>query len=98
MAVHWGFALIGIFFWLVVLAAVALVVVVVVRLLMGHNRPLSPPGYPAAAGGPQGLPPTAPRETPLDILARRFAAGEISADEYQKARDLLLGGTNPPAS
>ena len=25
----------------------------------------------------------------LDILARRFASGEISAEDYQKARDLL---------
>jgi len=32
-----------------------------------------------------------PRESPLDILARRFAAGEISAEEYEKARDLLKG-------
>ena len=30
--------------------------------------------------------------TPLDILARRFAAGEIDADEYKKSRDLLRGG------
>jgi uncharacterized membrane protein len=33
-----------------------------------------------------------PRETPLEILARRFASGEITAEEYQKARDLLGGG------
>jgi uncharacterized membrane protein len=32
------------------------------------------------------------RETPLEILARRFASGEITAAEYQKARDLLGGG------
>jgi len=32
-----------------------------------------------------------PAETPLDVLARRFAAGEISADEYQKARAVLSG-------
>ena len=31
-------------------------------------------------------------ETPADILARRFASGEITAEEYQKARDLLQGG------
>lgn len=28
-------------------------------------------------------------ESPLDILRRRFAAGEISAEDFQKARDLL---------
>jgi uncharacterized membrane protein len=37
-----------------------------------------------------GLPPVA-GETPLQILDRRFATGEISADDYQKARDLLTG-------
>lgn len=31
-------------------------------------------------------------ETPIDILARRFAMGEISAEEYIRARDLLRGG------
>ena len=29
--------------------------------------------------------------TPLEILDRRFASGELSAEEYQKARDLLQG-------
>jgi uncharacterized membrane protein len=32
------------------------------------------------------------RETPLEILNRRFAAGESTADEYKRARDLLSGG------
>ncbi|HEY2598680.1 MAG TPA: SHOCT domain-containing protein [Candidatus Dormibacteraeota bacterium] len=31
------------------------------------------------------------RETPLQILDRRFAAGEIDAEEYKRARDLLTG-------
>lgn len=35
------------------------------------------------------MPPPSARETPLEILDRRFASGEITADEYQKARDLL---------
>jgi uncharacterized membrane protein len=47
--------------------------------------------------GPPRMPmdqmPTQPgRETPLDILARRFASGEIKAEEYERARDLLGGG------
>ena len=29
------------------------------------------------------------KETPKEILDRRFASGEISADEYQRAKDLL---------
>ena len=98
MAVHWGFGIVAIFFYLVVIAAVVLVVAAAIRVLAGPGRPSAPPGYPVPPGGPPG-PPTMPaRETPLDILARRFASGEISAEEYQKARDLLQGGTNPPAS
>ena len=89
MAAHAGFALIGLFFWLVVLAVVALIVVVVVRMLTGPGRPMPPAGYAAGLVGPQGPPPADPRESPLEILARRFASGEISAEDYQKARDLL---------
>jgi putative membrane protein len=36
------------------------------------------------------------RETPLEILARRFAAGEIDADEFKRSRDLLTGGGRTP--
>lgn len=32
---------------------------------------------------------TPPAESPLDILARRFASGAITAEEYQQARDVL---------
>jgi uncharacterized membrane protein len=39
---------------------------------------------------PPGTPPV--RDTPLEILARRFAAGEITAEEYQSAIDLLERG------
>jgi Short C-terminal domain len=40
---------------------------------------------------PLAVGPAAPaqRETPLDILARRFASGDITADEYEKAKKLL---------
>jgi uncharacterized membrane protein len=38
------------------------------------------------------MPTPAQRETPLEILARRFASGEITAEDYQKARDLLGAG------
>lgn len=34
-----------------------------------------------------------PRETPLEILQRRYASGDIGRDEYeQKRRDLKDGG------
>jgi uncharacterized membrane protein len=32
-------------------------------------------------------------ETPEDILARRFAMGEISAEDFIRVRDLLRGGS-----
>lgn len=43
----------------------------------------------------------APIESPEDILARRFVMGEISAEDFTRARDLLRGGpaaTQPPTS
>lgn len=33
----------------------------------------------------------APREDALEILRARFARGEISREEYEQARDVLLG-------
>jgi len=32
-----------------------------------------------------------PREDALEILRARFARGEISREEYEQARDVLLG-------
>ncbi|MGZ5983268.1 MAG: SHOCT domain-containing protein [Isosphaeraceae bacterium] len=34
-------------------------------------------------------------ESPMDILARRFASGAITAEEYQKARDVLAEAPKP---
>jgi uncharacterized membrane protein len=61
----------------------ALLVLVGVALLVGwafRSRPPSPATHPPAG------------DTPIQILDRRFAAGEITADEYRRARDLLGGG------
>jgi uncharacterized membrane protein len=44
-----------------------------------RSHPISPTANPQA------------RDTPLDILAHRFAAGEIDAEEYKRSRDLLGG-------
>ena len=43
-------------------------------------------------GRPHRLSPTPLGETPRQILDRRFAAGEIDADEYKRSRELLGGG------
>jgi putative membrane protein len=70
------------FVWIIGFLFVAVVVIGVVLLLAAvfRSRPLSP-----ATAPPMG-------ETPLEILDRRFAAGEIGAEEYKRARDLLGGG------
>ena len=59
-------------------------VVAVVAYWVASNQPPDPVTFPAM------------RETPLQILDRRFAAGEVSADDYKKARDLLTGGSPKP--
>jgi uncharacterized membrane protein len=73
---------IQILFWLVVAAGVGLLIVWAITSASRHTLPATP-----APGAP-----TPPRETPLDILARRFASGEITAEEYERGRDLLGGG------
>jgi hypothetical protein len=35
------------------------------------------------------------RETPVETLERRFAAGEISVEEYRTRRELLVNGSQP---
>lgn len=42
-----------------------------------------------------GNPPAAAVESPMDILARRFASGAITAEEYQKAREVLAEAPKP---
>jgi len=79
--VHSGFALL---FFVGPLVLVGLIALVVWAATRPSAQTASVPTY-----GPHTA--TPPRESPLDILARRFASGEISADEYQKARDLLKG-------
>ncbi len=82
-----GFMPIGFhLFWMLplfVIFAVGLALLVI-WAVRASGRPAYPIGPPPMT--------VAPRETPLEILARRFASGEISADEYERARDLLGGG------
>src|SRR5258708_36189373 len=67
------------FLWIVlVLMVLAAIAVVVVVAALGVTH------LHAAPSGPPGA--------QLDILARRVAAGEITAEEYQEARVQLHGG------
>ena len=36
------------------------------------------------------------RESPVEILERRFAEGEITAEDYRARREVLLGGAAEP--
>ena len=71
------------------LVVVAVVIGVIVLAVHASTRPAYPTSAPPMYMG--AVPPQA-RETPLEILARRFASGEITAEEYQRSRDLLGGG------
>jgi len=81
-----GFHILGLVGVLVIF--VAGVTALIIWAIRESTRP------PVAAGTPthmSPMPAVMPRETPLEILARRFASGEISAEEYERARDLLRG-------
>jgi uncharacterized membrane protein len=73
------FGLLAGFGGLLFLAGFVLLVVWFVRAMAGSSswRPGS------------STPAVATPESPLDILSRRFASGEITAEDFQKARDLM---------
>jgi uncharacterized membrane protein len=70
------FAVLGGLSWLAVVAGIVLLVIWGVRALSGGTQMRTAP---------------IPVETPLDTLARRLARGEITAEEYERSRDLLRG-------
>jgi uncharacterized membrane protein len=70
------FAILGGLAWLAIVVGVVLLVVWAVRAFPGHRLM---PSAPAAV------------ESPLDTLARRFALGEMTPEEFERARDLLRG-------
>jgi uncharacterized membrane protein len=72
----WGMALVGLGVWALILAGIVLAVVALVRRS-------------ASGAGATGMAPPAPTagvgaaETPLAILKRRLASGEITREEYE---------------
>jgi putative membrane protein len=46
----------------------------------------------ATRGDPTRGPTVASRESPLEILDRRFAEGAITPEDYRGRRDILVGG------
>jgi uncharacterized membrane protein len=71
------FAILGGLSWLAILAGVVVVVIWVIHAFSGN---------PLMRSTPVAV------ESPLDTLARRFALGEITAEEFERSRDLLRGG------
>jgi len=71
----WGYMIFGPLTMILVIAAVVAVIVLVVRWL----------------GGPGGATPSGRGRTALDILAERYAKGEIDTKEFEE-RKKTLGG------
>jgi uncharacterized membrane protein len=92
MAFHGpGFVGFHIFWVLPMLLLLAVgVTVLAIWAIRESARPPHPVGPPVMPM--HQMPTQAQRETPLEILARRFASGEISAEEYERGRDLLGSG------
>ena len=70
------FAILGGLSWLAIVAGVVLLVIWAVRAM---------PRTTLIGTAPVTV------ESPHDILARRLAMGEITAEEYERTRDLLRG-------
>ena len=75
------FAILGGLSWLAIVAGIVLLAIWAIRALPRT----------ALVGSTR-----TPAESPQDILARRFASGEINAEEFQHARDLLRGASSKP--
>ena len=71
--------------WLLIAVGAVLLVIWAVRAF--PVRPL--------LGGAGAALQSVAAESPLDTLARRFALGEITADEFERARALLRGESPP---
>jgi putative membrane protein len=80
-------------FWLAELFAVALAVVfwggVIVLIVLGIRWFLRQERGAGQGPGPSQAGP--PAEDPLEILRRRYAAGEIDDEEYQRRQKTLRG-------
>jgi uncharacterized membrane protein len=79
------FGLLGSFAGLLLLAGFVLLIIWLVRALAGPSS-----WRPTFTASPAAAP-----NSPLDILSRRFAAGEITAEEFQKVRDVLTETRKP---
>ena len=79
----WGYGL-GILAMVLFWGALILVIVAMARYAGRDRRAGYPPEPPATPSGPPGA---------EEILAERFARGEIDADEYRERLDVLRHGS-----
>jgi putative membrane protein len=82
---HWGMGMGG-WAWLflaLLIIGIVVLVVVLVRVLAGGTA--GGPATPAGGGRPD-------RHRAQEILAERYARGEISTEEYQERLRVLEGG------
>jgi len=99
---HWGWYGGGGWWVMLLMTGLWLGVILLVALAaVGFGRSLfTGPGHPQppAAGAPAAGPPwETSRETPREILDRRFASGEIDEETYRRTRDQLAGQGPPHA-
>lgn len=73
-----------------------LIVMVPMMLLMMGGMMWMMRGMGASSSPPGETPRTT--ESPVEILDRRFAEGEISIDEYRARREALLDGSAEPSA
>ncbi len=77
---------VGAGWWIVMMVLMVLfwgaIIFGVVWLIRGVTRGGSAPGERLVS-----------RESPVEILERRFAEGEITAEDYRARREVLVGGT-----
>ena len=90
LADSWGMhGDVGAGWWVVMMVVMVLfwgaIVAAFVWLIRGLTRAGSTPGERHVS-----------RESPVEILERRFAEGEITAEDYRARREVLLGGAAEP--
>ena len=85
VAATWGWG------WGIGMVICMLVMGVMMFAMMGRGRARDSSPRPWSGGWPGSR-----SETPTEVLERRFAEGEISAEEYRERREVLANGTVAP--